>query len=232
MRNYLSFIFSIFIFQSIFSQETLNSEFTNLFNGQNLDGWHLDVPKLDKNPNLPNPFVVRDGMLTTLAKPWGHIITDKTYQNYRLTLEYRFSGKPKNSGVLVHVSTPRVFFGIWPKSIECQMLHKNVGDLYCIGENVEVPDMVARRGPEKKWGVDGFKARRIKKLVDAEKPAGEWNTYVIECFGNEIKVWLNGTLVTHGFNLTATSGQIALQAEGSEVEFRKVVLQPISKLSH
>lgn len=42
--------------------------------------------------------------------------------------------------------------------------------------------------------------------------------------GAEIKVRVNGTLVNHGHHCTATSGKIALQAEGAEVEFRKVVL--------
>ncbi|HPH20747.1 MAG TPA: DUF1080 domain-containing protein, partial [Haliscomenobacter sp.] len=45
------------------------------------------------------------------------------------------------------------------------------------------------------------------------------------------KVWLNEVLVNHGFGATATKGQIALQAEGAEVEFRKVMLTPIKKIS-
>lgn len=53
----------------------------------------------------------------------------------------------------------------------------------------------------------------------------------IECLKNEIKVWVNGDLVNYGYNATADNGQIALQAEGSEVEFRKVELTPITKLS-
>ena len=48
----------------------------------------------------------------------------------------------------------------------------------------------------------------------------------IECKGNEIKVWVNGDMVNHGFNCTAEKGQIAVQAEGSEVEFRKLLLTP------
>ena len=42
--------------------------------------------------------------------------------------------------------------------------------------------------------------------------------------GDEVIVHVNGTLVNHGSKSTATSGRIALQAEGSEVEFRKVEL--------
>jgi len=49
----------------------------------------------------------------------------------------------------------------------------------------------------------------------------------IVCRGDEVIVHVNGTLVNHGFNSTATSGKIALQAEGSEVEFRKVELTPL-----
>ncbi len=53
---------------------------------------------------------------------------------------------------------------------------------------------------------------------------------VIECVGDQVKVWVNGDLVNHGYDCTASSGQIALQAEGAEVEFRKLVLTPIQKL--
>jgi hypothetical protein len=42
---------------------------------------------------------------------------------------------------------------------------------------------------------------------------------------------VNGDLVNHGFNCTATKGQIAVQAEGSEVEFRKLELTPIAKIT-
>ncbi|WP_350095854.1 DUF1080 domain-containing protein [Imperialibacter sp.] len=74
--------------------------------------------------------------------------------------------------------------------------------------------------------------RRIVNLTDgSENAVGEWNKMVVECLGREIKVWVNDDLVNHGYDCTASEGQIALQAEGSEVEFRKVTLQPIEKLS-
>ena len=66
----------------------------------------------------------------------------------------------------------------------------------------------------------------------SEKPLGEWNSMTIECVGAEVKVWVNGDLVNHGFNCTAQKGNIALQAEGAEVEFRKVQYTPITKVSN
>jgi hypothetical protein len=53
----------------------------------------------------------------------------------------------------------------------------------------------------------------------------------IECLDDEIKVWVNGDLVNHGNNCTTSKGHIALQAEGSEVEFRKLEITPIDTLS-
>ncbi len=203
----------------------------NLFNGQDLAGWHVDVPMMDKDPNLSSPFIVREGMLVSLGSPGGHLITDAVYQGYRLEVEYRFAGKPGNCGVLVHASTPRALYGMFPKSLEVQMMHRNAGDFWCIVEDISVPDMEARRGPEAEWGIVEGKKRRIKNLSDdSEKPLGEWNSMVIECLDDTIMVWVNSDLVNHGFNCTADRGQIAVQAEGSEVEFRKLLLTPITAL--
>ena len=200
----------------------------NLFNGKNLKGWHWDVPEMDKNPGARNPFIIRDGLLVSLGTPRGHLITDKIYENYRLEVQYRFAGKPGNCGVLVHASTPRALYGMFPKSLEVQMEHNNAGDFWCIAEDISVPDMEVRRGPKADWGTTDKKLRRIKNLTDgSEKPLGEWNTMVIECFKNSIKVWVNDTLVNEGHDGTADKGQIAIQAEGSEVEFKKIALNRI-----
>jgi hypothetical protein len=196
----------------------------NLFNGNDLSGWHVDVPAMDSSDVL-SPFIVREGMLVSLGEPRGHLITDEVFENYKLEVDYRFTGEPGNCGVLVHASTPRALYGMFPKSIEVQMMHEHAGDFWCIVEDVTVPDMEARRGPKEEWGITEGKARRIINLTDgAEKPVGEWNTMVIECVGDEIKVWVNGELVNHAMKATATRGQIAVQAEGSEVEFRKLEL--------
>lgn len=204
----------------------------SLFNGKDLSGWHVDVPDMDNDPTLKSPFLVRDGMLVSMGTPNGHLITDSVYENYRLEVEYRFAGEPGNCGVLVNASMPRALYEMFPKSIEVQMMHENAGDFWCIVEDISVPDMESRRGPKEEWGITEGKQRRILNLTDgSEKPVGEWNAMRIECLGNAIKVWVNGDFVNHGFDGTAAKGQIALQAEGAEVEFRKVVLTPITALS-
>jgi len=214
------------------SNSDTSSQSFSLFNGKDLTGWHEDVPKHDKHPNAKPVFIVRDGKLVSLGKPGGHLITDKEYENYRLEVEYRFANKPGNCGVLVHASTPRALYGMFPQSIEVQMHHQNAGDFWCIKEDITVPDMVKRRGPKEKWGIEGKKRRRILNLTDgSENRVGEWNKMDIECVGDEIKVWVNGDLVNYGFHCTASKGHIALQAEGVEVEFRKLKMTPIKQLT-
>ena len=204
----------------------------SLFNGSDLSGWHVDVPKMDNDPSVKSPFIVRDGLLVSLGTPNGHLISDAVYQDYRLEVEYRFAAQPGNCGILVHASTPRALYGMFPKSIEVQMFHQNAGDFWCIVEDISVPDMEQRRGPKDQWGITEGKKRRILNLTDdSENPAGEWNTMVIECLDNAIKVWVNDDLVNHGFDCTADKGQIAIQAEGSEVEFRRLQLTPITEFS-
>lgn len=229
MKTNLFILMSLFLLSSCTAKQP---KAESLFNGTDLSGWHVDVPAMDNNPDAINPFIVRDGMLVSLGTPGGHIITDNDYENYRLEVEYRFASTPGNCGVLVHASTPRVLYGMFPKSLEVQMEHKNAGDFWCIAEDITVPNMEQYRGPKENWGVIDGKERRIKKHTDgAEKPAGEWNNMVIECVGDEVKVWVNDTFVNFGYDCTAQKGQIALQAEGSEVEFRKIELTPISKIT-
>lgn len=222
----------IVAFVVVSCQNTSGPVNKSLFNGTDLKGWHVDVPVMDENPDAINPFIIRDSMLVSLGTPLGHLITDSVFQNYRLEAEYRFPGDPGNCGVLVHASTPRVLSGMFPKSIEVQMMHENAGDFWCIFEDITVPNMEERRGPKEEWSITEGSRRRIPNLTDgSEKPLGEWNTMIVECVVDTIKVWVNDDLVNFGYDCTATKGQIAVQAEGSEVEFRKLEITSIEKIT-
>jgi hypothetical protein len=203
----------------------------HLFNGKDLAGWTPDVPARDADPTGPPSFVVRDGKLVSLGTPGGHLLTNGRWRDYRLEVEYRFSAKPGNSGVLIHCSTPRALYRMFPQSIEVQLLSGNAGDFWVIREDIKVKDMETRR-PRKegeKWGGAEGDARRILNLTDdSEKPVGEWNHLVVEARARSITVWLNGDLVNDGFDATVGEGRIALQAEGAEVEFRKVDIGPLA----
>ncbi len=200
-----------------------------LLNGRDFTGWHTDVPAIDTTPTLPSPFSMRNGVLVIAGEPRGHLITDAVYRNYTLEVEYRFTGAPGNAGVLVHASTPRALYGMFPKSIEVQMESGNAGDFWVIVEDITVPNMVCRRGPRADWGIREGKGRRIANLSDnAERPLGEWNRMVVEVRGRTITVTVNGAKVNRGTNATVDRGQIAIQSEGAAVEIRTLNLTSLN----
>jgi 3-keto-disaccharide hydrolase len=195
-----------------------------LFNGKDLTGWtHYLWDSAAKQQDTTTPmsavWSVENGILICQGKPTGYIRTAQEYENYKLSLEWRWpEGTAKgNNGVLVHTSTPNAL-GQWPRSIEVQLALGDAGDFWVIGTSLEVPDLEARR-----------RGRRHLNLTDdSEKPAGQWNKMEVTCKGDEIVVHVNGVLVNHATKCDVTRGAISLQSEGALIHFRDVYLTPLN----
>lgn len=194
----------------------IGAEETALFNGHDLEGWtyHLEKP----DARMEDVWSVRDGVLVCKGRPAGYLITKKNdFENYELTLEWRWPEKGGNNGVLVHVTNPGEL-GVWPKSLEVQLASGDAGDFWVIGTTIEIDNPEGR--------IDG---RRHKNLSDGdEKPLGQWNKMKIICRGDEVLVYVNGKLVNHAKQVSQTKGAIALQSEGTPIEFRNIRLKKLS----
>lgn len=188
-----------------------------LFNGKNLEGWTYHLA--DENVAMADVWSVEDGILHCTGKPAGYIVTKRNdFSNYVLNVEWRWPDQGGNNGVLVHVSKPGAL-GVWPKSLEVQLGSGDAGDFWVIGTEIDVENERERK-----------EDRRHKNLTDdSEKPLGEWNAMEITCRGDEVIVKVNGDLVNHATNSSETKGAIALQSEGTPIEFRKVELTPLAK---
>ena len=158
-------------------------------------------------------FTVKDGVIHVKGKPNGYIRTKKAYTNYRLHVEWRWTDKPTNSGVLLHMTGRD---RVWPKSIECQLMHGNAGDIWLIGGTRVTVDGKPRKG-----------GRVVKKADSSEKKPPEWNTYRIVAAGDTIQAYVNDVLQAHATDASVSAGHICLQSEGSPIEFRNVTLEPL-----
>jgi hypothetical protein len=200
---------------TVFAQTKRDQE--ALFNGKDLSGWtyHLDKPDV----KMEDVWSVKDGVLRCTGKPAGYLLTKKNdFENYVLTLDWRWPEEGGNNGALVHVTKPGEL-GVWPKSLEVQLANGDAGDFWVIGTTIDVENAEKRR-----------KDRRHLNLSDGdEKPIGEWNTMEITCRGDEVIVKVNGKLVNRATNLSQTKGAIALQSEGTPIEFRNIKLGPLNK---
>ena len=185
---------------------------TELFNGKDTVGWAI-YPEAGKDS-----WSIKDGILSCTGKPSGFLRTEKSYKQYRFTVEWRFT-KTGNTGVVVHMTPPDA---VWPKSIECQGMHKNQGDFYfwngaTLTGGTELKD-------KKSGKIRGY---RLGKQSDAEKPAGEWNTFTTVCDGNTVTILVNGKEVNKATGTNLSEGFIGLQVEGGAFEVKRCTLEPL-----
>lgn len=183
---------------------------TELFNGRDLTGW---VCVTAGGPVAAEVFTVQDGCIRVAGQPFGFLRTAEQYGDYRLHAEWRWIGKPSNSGLFQRIQEGDE---LWPSLIECQLESGNAGDLLGLGgatiAGVESPE----------GGVP------VKKRVGgaSEKPAGEWNEAEVICKGDRITVYVNGVLQNECSGVN-TRGYIALQSEGGPLEFRNIYLTEV-----
>jgi len=182
--------------------------FVAMFNGKDLTGWKT----------TGNWVVVDEKTITIEPRPgeqgWkrfaDYIMTEKTYGNFLLDLEFKFE-KKGNSGVFFRVADP---LDPVEKGIELQILDthgkENPGHHDCGG-------IIRTTGPS-------------KNMV---KPAGEWNRYQLSLIGHQLKVSLNGEqivdidLSTSAMKDRPAVGHIGFQDEAKKVWYRNVRIKEL-----
>lgn len=191
---------------------TPTEEINLLKNG--LKDWTFDRKGVDINTIAK----IEDGVLKLSGNPAGSLITRGSYKDYEIEVEWRWPGKPGNGGVLPHVGEPNQI-GVWPRSMECQLLNNNAAYFLAIPRKLPFE---SKPNPNK-----GGVSKRSEAAK--ENPLGEWNNMRVQCRGNSFKVWLNGELANECTGWPDSEGPLALQNEGTPYDFRKVVIRPLPK---
>ncbi len=158
----------------------------------------------------------------------------------------------RDNGVLFHSKgADGAWSGTWMYSIECNIIEGGTGDFIVVGDKSDDFLLTSLVAPEKQNGsyisqVDGdpvtVNSGRInwygrdpgwkdekgyRGVNDVENQVGEWNR--LECIakGNEIYIYLNGTLVNYALHSKPSEGRIQIQSEGAEILYRRVDLTPL-----
>ena len=129
-----------------------------LFNGRDLAGWRLF---LADNKTEPAAATVSDGIIHLSSKFSGYLVTEKTYSDYHVHVEWRWpkdAAANSNSGVLMHLHGPDA---VWPLCFECQLKTGNAGQV--VGMGLDIP-----AAP-----LDNKRKRAPKFAASSEKPFGE-----------------------------------------------------------
>ena len=193
-----------------------------LFNGKDLSGWKwFQAPKKsggsDIEVGVAAVWSVQDGILRSASAPLGYLRTESSYDKFVLVVEQRHVTKG-NAGILIGIEGRD---RIWP-GLEFQTATGNAGDIW--NHNLlklSGDPMRAERG-----------GRRLVKIgPHSQRPVGEWDLLEITVDGEDVTYKVNRQLQNVAEDAESLIGQIGLQVEGAEVEFRKVQLTPILSAS-
>ncbi len=185
----------VLLAQGVQAQEK-EKGFKQLFNGKDLTGWKT-ILRGDADPS--KTFLVKDDMIVVTGRPNGYFYTDKSYKNYVLRFDWKFS-KPGNSGLLVHIQGDH---RVWPKCVEVQGHLNSHGHIFAIG------------------GAKGqFKTDR-KAQKEAIEGAGVWHTTEVISQDGMLTSKINGTQISTGKG-NITEGPFGFQSEGTELHFKNI----------
>ena len=194
----------------------------------------------------------KEGSIVCTGKPIGGARSRKEFTNFELVLEWKHHAHAGNSGLFLWCP-PSAFTdlppGTLPRSgIEVQVLdlgyeedwleskgsHSNWftshGDVFPVGASsmkALTPEIeyVADDGtPYTVGNPDSARSFPTRRLT---LPAGEWNHYYVRAINGEVRLWVNGAEVNGGTQCSPAEGYLALEAEGSLVEYRNLRIREL-----
>ena len=162
----------------------------SLFNGKNLRGW--------KKLNGTAEYRIEEGAIVgvaSLGTPNTFLVTDKTYSDFVLELEFKVDDD-FNSGIQFR-----------SKSVPEYMNGRVHGYQYEIDPSARAWSGGLYDEARLGWL---YTAQRNPQMSSAFKP-GAWNKVRIEAFGPSLRTWLNGIPCANVLDAQNASGFIALQ---------------------
>jgi 3-keto-disaccharide hydrolase len=149
--------------------------------------------------------------------------TEEEFENFLLHVEWRASDITDNSGVFIRFPA----LGNLDPANDWRLAVDHGYEIQIDDRGIN-PDAGTSNDPLHQTGAI-YKIAAASHL--ASKPVGQWNAFDIEARGQEIRVTLNGDLVSQltGDGSRPAKGHIGLQNHhpGSRVQFRNIQIEPL-----
>jgi hypothetical protein len=204
-----------FGFGTTHAQEIPDTEFTPLFNGQNLDGW----------VGNKSAYRVENGTITVDPKGGGggNLFTEKEFSNFIFRFEFLLT-PGANNGLGIHAPLE--------------------GDAAYVGKEIQILDNEAEKYANlEDYQFHGSVYGVLPAKRGYLKAPGEWNQQEVIVEHPRIKVILNGTVILEGDYLEASkngtmdqknhpglqrsSGHIGFLGHGDVLQFRNIRIKEL-----
>jgi len=164
-----------------------------LFDGKTFNGWKKLTGTAD--------YKIENGMMvgtTVLSSPNSFLVTEKAYGDFVLELEVKIEDTTANSGIQF-----RSHFDAAANNGE--------GKVYGYQYELDPSQRRWTAGIYDEGRRDWLYPLSLNAAAQNAFRLGEFNTVHIECIGNEIKTWINGTPAAYVVDTFDAKGFIALQ---------------------
>jgi hypothetical protein len=191
----------------------LAQEKVTLLPAENFDAFQISLR--DPKAKLDQVFTLEKGTLRASGQFPGFLISKRKFENYAVTIEYRWltDSKDRNGGAFVNVLETR---------------GKLAGmEIDLPGPNLGHPGRLWVFGQAEK-GVTAYGKRYVQGEVPTkqgrslERAQGEWNFMEVLYRDGRITIRLNGEVTVEAENPTPASGAIMVQSGKGAIEFRKL----------
>ena len=202
--------------------------FVSLFNGSDLEGWKT-------SPDIRKHWSVKDGVIA-FDGVREHLWTTQDFTDFELLIDWRWVGDsqgPRNRQVIEPDGSYRLDKDGNQVTVEVE--ERDSGIFLRGNSKSQVNIWVWPVGSGEVWGYrtdasmpPATRAAATPK-VPADNPVFAWNQFRIRLVGETLNVELNGQHVIEDCQLPGVpaTGPIGLQAHGSAIEFRNVMIKPL-----
>jgi hypothetical protein len=178
----------------------------------------------------------KDGVAHCTGQPVGVTRTREKVKNFELVAEWRHLKSAGNSGIFVWVTEDSVTGlepGKLPHGIEVQILDHGYKEQFeqrtgkkgdWFSTNGDVFAVGVKMQPFPPLSPNGQRSFPRKEL---SKGSPEWNHYYVRAINGEVRLWVNGEEVSGGTGCDPAEGYLALESEGSPVEFRNLRIREL-----
>lgn len=210
------------------------------------DGKPIEAIGLDNSMNVFSTSVdqKRNVVLNISGLIYGGLTTKKEYENYHLTMLYKWGVKKfaprlknkRDSGLLYHCYGEHgAFWKVWKKCIELQIQESDFGDLYTLQGTSGKTNTLKSEDGKNRWTRKGKPSKGGKRGKDAESKYGKWTRVDLYVIGDKAIHVVNGEVVLAVYDLKnhegekLTAGQIQIQSEGAEAYAKDIFIRPLKK---
>ena len=227
-----------FLAVTLLADTTAKTKKTPTFNRGVGPGWQDVTGKDFLNVNCwKDTWKWKDGHAWCTGRPTGVIRYREPLTNFELSCEWMHKKKGGNSGVFVW-ATPKSIVklasgqGRLPHGIEVQVLDLGYRELYEAQFN-KPGNWFTSHGDVFPVGPIKMKpfppvapnGRRSFPSKNTTLGINKWNHYYIRAVDGEVKLWVNGHMVSGGSGISPASGFLCLESEGAPIEYKNIRLR-------